>query len=274
MSYMVNNPTQVQIKLTLAEIRSLVRNPFSSDSPVKLKQSIEDSVLDQIPLFRVLEDFLHIIQREKKVKLTPLGALPKKVLVELYSKKFLLDELIESGITKLNREHDCNFISTANHSARVAGLVRKTNGQLVLTKLALKLIENRSRSELFATFFRAFVEKFNWCYNDLYPDVPIGQDGWAFSLMMVNKFGSEQLSSSFYADLYESILPGVVTYFEDDVFDALRSYHRCYEVRTFSRFMVWFGFVHTSSTGIKYFLELKNFLKTDLINRVFDIADV
>jgi hypothetical protein len=45
--------------------------------------------------------YLKIIERDKQIKLTPLGALPRKVLVEFYEKKFLLDMAIESGIKTL-----------------------------------------------------------------------------------------------------------------------------------------------------------------------------
>jgi len=42
--------------------------------------------------------------REKQIKLTPLEALLKKVMVAIYDKGFLYYEHIESGLTKLWKE--------------------------------------------------------------------------------------------------------------------------------------------------------------------------
>src|SRR5690606_28275101 len=85
---------------------------------------------------------------------TPLGALPKKVMVELYDKRFLLDHHIESGLTKLWKENDCISIRSMRLIAELAGLVKKTHGKLTLTKKSEKLLDTNDRSQLFRLFFR------------------------------------------------------------------------------------------------------------------------
>ena len=96
-----NSPWDNFLGLSPTEIHNLVYDTFDDKTPVQFRDHINNETLDQIPLFRIAEEFLKIIYRDKQIKLTPLGALTKKVMVELYNKKFLLDEHIESGLTKL-----------------------------------------------------------------------------------------------------------------------------------------------------------------------------
>ena len=65
-----------------------------------LQNEIDSNVLDKIPFFKLCEEFLKILKREEFIKLTPLGALPKKVMVELYAYRFITDKMIENGISK------------------------------------------------------------------------------------------------------------------------------------------------------------------------------
>src|SRR5450432_3260026 len=90
-----NSPLEEFLDLTLNQMHSLLYETFTPDSPVQLSNNIDDEILDQIPLFRVAETFLQIVEREIQIKLTPLGALPKRVLVEIYEKGFLPEEYIE-----------------------------------------------------------------------------------------------------------------------------------------------------------------------------------
>ena len=168
-----NSPVDDFSGLSPTEIYHLLYDTFGDKSPVQFRNDIEDKTLDQIPLFRIVEDYLKIIQRDKQIKLTPLGALPKKVMIELYDKKFLLDEHIESGITKLWREEDCIAIRNARLTAELAGLVKKVTGKLTLTKTATKLLETNNRLQIFKQFFQSFTDKFLWSFNDRYPEQPI-----------------------------------------------------------------------------------------------------
>ena len=148
-----NSPVDDFLGLSPTEIHNLLYDTFGDKSPVQFRDDIDDKTLDQIPLFKIVEDYLKIIQRDKHIKLTPLGALPKKVMVELYDKRFLLDEHIESGITKLWKEDDCIAIRSARLTAEIAGLVKKVSGKLTLTRTVTKLLETNNRLQIFRQFF-------------------------------------------------------------------------------------------------------------------------
>lgn len=268
-----NSPVDDFLGLSPTEIHHLLYDTFGDKSSVQFRNDIDDKTLNQIPLFRIAEEYLKIIQRDKQIKLTPLGALPKKVMVELYDKRFLLDEHIESGITKLWKEDDCISIRSARLTTEIAGLVRKANGKLSLTKTATKLLETNDRLQIFKHFFQSFTNKFLWSFNDGYPEQPIGQLGWAFSVIMLDKFGDQQSTADFYSEKYLKAFPKFITFFRHDYSTPEQQFFRCYGVRTFERFFLWFGFVAVNKQKIFLDLDIDKFKRTDLMKNIFKIDE-
>ncbi len=268
-----NLPMDDFLGLSPNEVHYLLYDTFGNESPVQFRAHIDDETLDQIPIFRLVEAYLKIIQREQQIKLTPLGALPKKVIVELYEQRFLLDEHIESGIVKLWREADCVAIRSARLAVEFAGLVKKVKGKLTLTKTATKLLEKNNRDQIFRQFFQSFTEKFPWNFNDLYPREPVGQLGWAFSVFMLSKFGDQYQLLDLYAGKYLKAFPSMITFFRDSYSPAKRQFFHCYAIRTFERFLLWFGFV-TADKQRKYLdMETDKFIRTEVVKKIFKFDD-
>src|SRR5690606_29506238 len=268
-----NTPLEEFLGLSPIEVNHLLYDAFGDNSPVQLRNDIHDKTHDQVQLTRIIEEYVKIINRDRHIKLTPLGALPKKVMVELYDKRFLLDEHIESGLTKLWKEHDCIAISSARLTAEFAGLVKKASGKLTLTKTATKLLQTNNRLQIFRQFFQAFTNKFLWSFNDGYPEQPIGQLGWAFSVIMLDKFGEQPQAIDLYADKYLRAFPMFITFFQPDYSTPERQFFRCYGIRTFDRFFLWFGFVTVDKQKIFIDLDTDKFKRTDLVRRIFKIDD-
>lgn len=268
-----NSPLDEFLGLSPTEIYHLIYDTFGDKSPIQFRDNIDNETLDQIPLFRIAEEFLKIIYRDKQIKLTPLGALPKKVMVEIYDKGFLHDELIESGLTKLWKEDDCISIKSARLTAEIAGLVRKANGKLTLTKIGTKLFETNNRLQIFKQFFKAFTDKFLWSFNDGYPEHPIGQLAWAFSIIMLDKFGEQPQTVDLYADKYLKAFPKFITFFNHNFSTPERQFFNCYGVRTFDRFFLWFGFVIVDKQKKYLDLDTDKFKRTELVKSIFKIDE-
>jgi len=163
--------------LTPTEMHRLMYNPYGVNSPLGFQESIEDSTLDCIPFFWLTEEFLKIVSREKSIKLTPLGALPRKVLHELYDHKFITEDLIEAGFSKLSREQDSVAMTSVHQSALLTGLIKKTKGKLSLTRDGKNHLSPDERSNLFIRIFSIFTNSFEWASNDGYPHVMLDKEG-------------------------------------------------------------------------------------------------
>jgi hypothetical protein len=264
-----NTPIDDFLGLTPNEIHHLLYKTYQDKSLVQFQMEINDETLDKIHFFRLAEEYLGIIQRELQIKLTALGALPRKVITELYDKRLLLDEDIESEITKLSREDDCIAIQSMRLTLQLAGIVKKTNGKITLTKKGTELIQPQNRQQLFKIFFQTYTDSFFWGYRDSYTEQPLGQLGWAFTAFLLNKFGNQERLADFYADKFSVAFPIVITFFEEDIFSSKKMYLDCFKLRSFERFFNWFGLVNIKKENSLFLNDNYRLTKTELLNSIF-----
>ena len=267
-----NSPVADFENLSPTNFHHILYNNYSENSPVYFQKNISDDTLDQVSLFRVAEDLIKIIEREKLIKLTPLGALPRKVMVELYDKKYVYDYFIESGITTLTREQDCIAILSARLVTEIAGITKKANGKLTLTKKGATFLKTEKRQDFFKLFITTFADKFNWGFNDGYPQKPIGQFGWTFTIYLLGKFEKDYQLDSFYSKKYLTALPDLLKHFTQESYSSIENqFERCYSVRTFDRFLVWFGLVEIKENEKNFITQGKNIKATENLRSVFKI---
>jgi hypothetical protein len=240
-----DTPQENFMGLTPSQMNGLLYDPLGEGSYIHFRETIVDASLDAIPLFRILEEYLLILRREEQIKLTPLGALPVKILVEVYNKKIMTDELIESGLYKLRKEENCIHISSMRLTAELAGLVRKANGKLHLTKKAEKYMDKGNRVQIFKDFFTAFTCKFAWSYNDGFQPMAkmVAQTEWAFIVYMVHKMAGETKDMAIYAQKIIEAMPKLLDFFEGRYSTPEGDLQYCFSTRAFERFQEWFGFV-------------------------------
>lgn len=100
--------------LTPVQMHQLLYRPLAPTSVVRLRVTVTDEVLDQGPLLRLFEAFLRLLHRDGPLCLTPLGALPRKCLHELYAHGFIREEGLETGLFTLSREQDSLSITTVH----------------------------------------------------------------------------------------------------------------------------------------------------------------
>ena len=267
-----NTPLDIFSGLTPTEMHRLMYDTFGERSPIQFRPDIGDATLDKIPFFRLTEAFLKIVQREKKIKLTPAGALQRKVLYELYDLRLMTGWYIEGGYLKVWNEEQWSEMLSVRLTAGIAGLVRKSNGRIVITAKGTKLLKAENRVELFKVVFAAFSLEFNWGFNDYYADFPIGQLGFGYSIYLIDLFGDKLLPSKFYSSAYLTAFPDLMDQFADDAYmNAERQFQNCYSLRTIERFLDWFGLVCIEGEGIGRFKEGFELMRSELFRQIFVI---
>lgn len=260
-----DTPQAVLDNLSPNELHTMIHETYEAHSRVRFHKTISNEVLDKIYLFRIAEDFLHMLNGEGSIKLTPLGALPKKWVVALYDKKYVLEELVELGICKLNREQDSVSIQSARLTLEVAGITKRLHGKLVLTKKGTQYLLPEHRQAFFECFLANFADKFMWAYNDGYPEIPFGQVGWTFIIYLLAKYGGENHKASFYADKYLNCFPTFHEYFENE-----GSKYSCFEARVIERFLMYFGLVDTIIKK-KVLSDSMEIRVTPILAKVFEV---
>jgi len=246
------------------EMHHILNFTFGKDSPIQL-QKLSDIDYKRIPILNQIKYLADLIHKNKEIKLTNKGFLPTKVVSDLYSQGFLKDEHIEKGISKLYKETDSMTINLTRIIIELAGLVKKRNGKLSLTKSSQKVLGDNK--ELFRQIFLTFTNKFNWAYYDGYGENQIGQLGYGFSLILLSKYGQKKRLDSFYAERYFKAFPQLLDSIEP-TYGSVESYSsRCYSIRTFERFLDYFGVIKIDEQG-KGLDSIKYIIKTDLFDKL------
>jgi hypothetical protein len=252
--------------LSPADMRYVLYDPFSKESPLRFKENIPDKILDQIPILNQIEYLLHRIIDLGEIKITSTGSLPTTMVKELYNKGFIKDYAIEHGITKLYAETSCAPIHLTRIIVELCGFVKKKYGKLSLTKAWKDKVISKKRQEILFQVFSIFSQKVNWGYFDGYPSQQTGQLGFAFSLFLISKYGNVERLDKFYSEKYLRAFPKVsmdfnIGYYKDNI---NQYFNDCYSIRTFDRFLEYFNMTESRTEG-KFYHDSKKFIKKTAI---------
>ena len=217
-----------------------------------------DNDISDIPLIKQIRFFINQVDRSKGIKLTKADNLPPLIVKELYQQEILKDYAIDHGITKLSKETDCNVIVLTRILCKLSGLIKKRNGILTVTKKATDIVGS---NKLLPLIFSTFTDRFSWAFFDGYQNDSIGQFGWWDSLALISQHGDISRNSKYYAEKYFEAYPHLLTLKSYD--GAIDANYSCYSVRTFDRFLDYFGFTETTEKEM-----LNSFVKkTDLFDK-------
>lgn len=245
----------------------ILHGTFNADSPISFRKA-HVSAYAKCPMFNLVQYFLEMVREASEIKLTPKGFLPTKFVHELYDQGFYVEDQFSSGISKLSKESDSLTVNLTRILAELAGLTKKRNGKLSLTKSAEKLATNHQK--LFELLFVTLTQKFNWGYFDGYEDEHVGRFGCGFSLMLLAKYGGEKQLDSFYAEKYLKAFPHFLDSFEPSYDTPMEYATRCYAVRTFQRFFSFFGLINLESEIVNH-NSIFHISKTEFFDEVFKI---
>ena len=217
-----------------------------------------DNDISDIPLIKQIRFFINQVECSNGIKLTKAGNLPPLIVKELYLQGILKDYPIEHGITKLTKETDCNAIVLTRILCEMSGLIKKRNGILTVTKKASDIVDS---NKLLPLIFSTFTDRFSWAFFDGYQNGDIGQFGWWYSLALISQHGDIPRNSKYYAEKYFQTYPHLLTLKSYD--GAIHANYSCYSIRTFDRFLEYFGFTETTEKKM-----LDTFVKkTDLFDK-------
>ena len=249
------------------EMTQILHFTFGEDSPIEL-QKLSDSDYIRIPILNQINYLTDLIDKNGEIKLTEKGFLPTKIVSDLYKQGFLKEEYIEKGIAKLYKETDSLTVSLTRILIELAGLTKKRNGKLSLTKSSKKLLGDKEA--LLRQLFLTFTNKFNWAYYDGYGDNQIGQMGYGFTLILLSKYGQTKRLDSFYAGKYFKAYPMLLDSLELTNESIKDDASRCYSLRVFDRFLDYFGLIRIEEEH-KGFDSIKHITKTELFDRLIKV---
>lgn len=250
-----NTPHDDFNDLSPAEMHHIIYNPFSRECAVRLNK-LKKEQYEKIPLVRQTL-FLLTTLKEKELKLTKLGWLPLKIVNEAYHLG-QPEEIIEEFNQKRINEYEASSVWMARIILELLGWIKTRKGMLSLTvkgKKALATPDDTANEILRFSLTGVGLHTF-----DGYKDDRVGNWGRAYSVWLLNKYGSNWHTGQFYQDLYRK------------VFDDLEDYN-AYGIRVFGRLFYWLGIVEERrNREIRPFPEME-YRKTDLLPMIFSFKN-
>ncbi len=249
-----------------AEMQYILYDPLGSESPVKLKK-LKDEEYRDVPMLNLVRYLMERTGESGEIKLTAKGFLPVKLVADMYGQGFIKEYFIETGLDKLYKEVDSKSIHLAKILADVSGLVKKRNRKLSLTKKGEKMLSDPH--EMLRMLMLTQGNRFNMAYFDGYGQNKIAQLGWAFSLILLSKYGNVKRRDTFYAEKYFKAFPTLLEMIEPGPYTSniKKTAYRCYSIRTFRRFFDFFGLVNIQEANIA---EPRDITKTSLFDKLIE----
>lgn len=237
--------------LSPEDMHNIMYHPFTEQCVVSLNKLCKEQY-EQLPLVRQTLFLMNTLS-EKELKLTKLGWLPLKIVAETYALG-QPEWIIEEFQSKRINEYDAGSVWMARIILELLGWVKTRKGMLSLTikgKKALSDIDSAANEILRFSLVGVGLHTFDGNEDDR-----IGNLGMAYSVWLLNKFGSTWHSGEFYQEQYQK------------VFDFPDIYN-IYETRVFARLFNWLGLVETrlnKHTTPPYPWEYR---KTDWLQMIF-----
>ena len=226
-------PQRAFCGLSPAAMRAVLSEPFKTPQRIRFHQTTSHEKYSD--LFRVAREMMRIINGQR-IKATGKGNLPLTVCRELipHFDRGGYDQLILSD-GRFRSEEDLPPLHHVRLLLETAGLLTTDRGRFQLTPQGQGLHSTERQSELYFSLFRAATTQFNWAYFDGYPDYHSVQQGWMFSLYLLDCYGSTQRATNFYARLFVDAFPHDLDDPDIGDPDTVDSLKRCFILRTIAR---------------------------------------
>lgn len=236
-------------------------------SPLILAKEIDGKLISDVEFNTHILNYLLKLKEEEPLKLTQKGNLPRKFCREFLQDNFT-DNSSKAYIEKhpIMKEEDSFYIRLINILTELAGFTKKIHGKKSLTKRCKKLLVFESSYQIYRDIFLTYTRKFNWGYFDLYPQSSIIQNGFGFSIFLVQKYGGKPKEGEFYSNKFLRAFPVTIDEFSDNPYCTEKErYEKCYYIRTFDRFLYRFGLIDIEKKG-KFPSEQRFIIKKDLFD--------
>ncbi len=254
-------PNQDLAGLSPNALAELLEDPFEATDVLVFAEVL--SRAPRAPVVTLLTPLFEALM-DAPAKATASGYLPRALCVTIEQQAFE-----QHGVSpfdglrpKVTSESACMALHVARLVATYAGLMRKYRGAFVLTRKGRRLFERRGMAGVYPELLRAFTTRLEWASLDGYPRVSIVQASFAFSLVLLLRYGRTTRPGAFYAERWLAAFPGI-----DDAFEAsspawrdprvvfpsgAERFARCYQTRVLQRFLWYFGLaeVHAERPGL------------------------
>lgn len=226
--------------LSSEQIHRFLHFPFASNPFITFPERL--AIQPSAPILTLFGMLVEVIG-EKGLKPTAKGNLPRSFCREAalgYWGDVAYEERTRYG--NINKEEDFFDLHVTRTVAELAGLIRKYQGKFILSRECRRLIDESGMTCIYPRLFRTYVEKFNWGYWDGYPELSFIQQSFLFSLYLLQRYGGDWQSQTFYEDHFLRAFPMVLEEVPTEPYATPEQTVRsCYSLRCLEHFCGFLG---------------------------------
>lgn len=253
--------------LSSEQMHRFLHFPFETPHLVTFPSRID--IAPEAPIMTLFNLLAEVIG-EEGLKTTATGNLPRNLCREA-ALSFLGDEGYQERTRYggINTEPDFPELHVARLVAELAGLIRKYKGKFILGRECRKLLAEQGLSGIYPRLFRAFVEKYNWGYQDHYPDFRIMQQSFPFTLYLLHHYGAEWQPAAFYSECFLRAFPMVLAEVDQSHYwTPEEEAGCCFALRSLERFAEFLGLVEIERYPAKRHSDIFRLRKLPLLDHV------
>lgn len=261
-----NAPNERFLGLSPNQIREAIYNAYESNNDI-FQMDYNKPCFSEVPILKQARFFLKKLEDIREMKATQKGNLPRSFVLEVYN-EFFKDNRFSF---KPHREDDLRQLVRLKHLLLMSGLIKKRNNKFSLTKKGAVLIKSNDDSKLFKILLEKTFTKWNWAYDDFYPDLKLIQDSVIYNLYLLHKKAADWVSGDDLASSYLETFPSLIEDVEESYFGPETEILRCFELRFLERICLPLGILESREEGdelngnvyyktTKMFSETWNFL--------------
>ena len=143
---------------------------------------------------------------------------------------------------KADREDNFPELNFTRITLELVGLLRKTKGRFYLTRKFKRLRDASGFAGLYPEIFKTYCQKFNWAYQDGYPEIPFIQQSFLLTLFLLSRYGGDWKSKTFYGDCFLRAFPMIVDEVESTAWSSAEENLRsCFNHRAPNLFLDLMG---------------------------------
>lgn len=228
--------------LSSEETHRMLHYPLETlEDMVRFNHALEAAAFREIPVVKNTMLFLTRLKQLEPLRATAKGNLPRAFARELHNKFLVPGERFHG---RIRSEWEAIFVNSLRHVLRMCGWLKKAKNRYSLTAKGTKLIQKGFSASHFFTLMNVFVRRFNWAFQDRYPQFWIIQKGAVFSLYMLHLKARQFVSARQLGDSFVRAFPAALGEAESTVFSSpAEEIRRCFSLRFLERFCEYFGLV-------------------------------
>lgn len=262
-------PDEDFLGLSSKQIYRLLHFPIEQNKEiVQLNKKLPPKFFEKAPIVCGTLFFLSELAKVEPLKATAKGNLPLKFA------RLLFDEIDNSRFKEWIRfrsEENSRTVLTLRHVLRMAGWIKKEKKKFKLTRKGHGVLAGDFSEQDFFHLLQIYTQKYNWGFNDLYPEFWVIQGGWFFSLFILKKRAKTFTEDVIISRAFIKAFPEIALEVDATYVSNFEYITHCYSYRLLENFCEYFGFVQTRREKKEKSFSERLFVKTSpLFNQYFN----